>query len=143
MMVLSQNLAQDAQVVLQIVFLNHAIGPDGLHQFVFVQQAPGVVDENAKRVKHFAAQGNHATITNQLALAHVKPKRTEGVTLGRHVAPPNMRGSQAQSKWERKGGCTRSCKRAAALFSNGMSAEQDALRGRTRKKRWRGRFVER
>src|SRR5664280_3167902 len=90
---LPQDFPQEENVLVEVSFLDKGIGPDPLHQVVFVHQASGVLDQYKQRFRSLGGQGNRGTVAHQDALLGVQPKWTKGVEvlgLQRHTGCHNF-----------------------------------------------------
>ena len=61
----------------EVDLFDEGLRPKVLHQFVFGQQVPAVVDEQEQSVKRLRRQGYGLTVTQQQALGRVQTERTE------------------------------------------------------------------
>jgi hypothetical protein len=56
---------------------NDAVGPEPLHQLLFVDETAMIFDENTQGVENLPAKGNHFIGTEEAALGDFQLKRSE------------------------------------------------------------------
>jgi hypothetical protein len=74
---LSQDFAQGVDVLCEVVFFDHRIGPDRLHQFVFSDYSAGTFDKQEKRIKHLRLERDYLGVAQQAAARGVYAEGSE------------------------------------------------------------------
>src|SRR5215469_640093 len=75
----AQNLPQQRDVFRDIRFLNERVGPEPPHQFIFVNQVPGVLYQDQKGFESFLSQWHWSSVKKQEALFRIEAKGPKGV----------------------------------------------------------------
>ena len=65
--------------MIQVVLFDDGVGPDALHQLIFGEQTPGLLEEHAERVEHLVGQRNGLTLAQEAPFADVEPECAEFV----------------------------------------------------------------
>jgi hypothetical protein len=82
----AQRAAKEGDVLSQIIFFDRGIGPDGRHQFIFVNDGSGVLHEVCQSVVSLWGQGYRLTVTPaQQTLPGVQAEGPESVNRRRPV----------------------------------------------------------
>jgi len=71
---LAQCTPQLRDVVVQIVFFHRAVGPDALHQLVFADEMPVILDEDAESIEDLRTERDEFAFTQLTALGNIKLK---------------------------------------------------------------------
>ena len=69
-------------------FLNETIGPDKLHQLIFFEHPPMVLDQHQQRIDSFRTERNYLTATEQKPFHGIDPERTEFVSVFFSIISP-------------------------------------------------------
>src|SRR5262245_13578803 len=74
----SERPAQDTYVESEIAFLNKSIGPDQLHQLIFLHHLPAVFDQRQQRGENLLRQRRRFIVAKQTTSHHIN---SEGIEL--------------------------------------------------------------
>ena len=81
--IVAKRAPQDRDAVGEAVVRHERIGPDTLHQLLFVHDSGVVLEQDEQRIERFAGQGKAFTIPDERSAGDLEPERTERIDFAR------------------------------------------------------------
>src|SRR5581483_1258664 len=83
---LAESLSEQVDILRQVAFVNHAVGPDQLHQIVFPEYLPTVPDQHEQRIHGLRRQRQRLAIAQQQAVRDINAECAEFVEVFEGIA---------------------------------------------------------